>query len=156
MPQLDFATYPSQFLWLFIIFFLQYMIMAKVVVPGFRKIYKKRQEFIDTEVAQAEKLIKQAEKLKLDYETKILEAKAAHIKAMNETVAELQKLSDQKIAKIENQLATDLKTHEQELRSLEKSVLEELDSIAIVAASTIVTKLTKTTVKASALNKYMN
>jgi F-type H+-transporting ATPase subunit b len=156
MPQLDFATFPSQFLWLFIIFFLQYIMMSKVVVPGFKKIYKDRQNFINAEVSQAEKLITQAEKLKHDYETEILQAKEAHTKAMNDTVSKLQILFDQKISEIEDNLAEDFKKQEKQLQSLEKSMIQELEVIAASSAAAIVSRLTKSNIKQSALNKYMN
>lgn len=130
--------------------------MAKVIVPGFKKIYKDRQSFINAEVSQAEKLVVQAEKLKNDYEMKIAQAKESHSKAMNETVAKLQALFDQKISEVENKLAEDFQKQEKELRSLEKSVVKELNDIAVSAATTIASRLTMTTVKPRDLNKYIN
>ena len=156
MPQLDFATYPSQFLWLLLIFLLQYIVMSKVIVPGFTKIYRERQNYIEKEVALAEKLIKKAESLKNDYETNLLAAKEKHAKIVNQTIAELQKNVENKIGELEVKLSAELKQQEAELRNLEKEAKKELETIAIHSASLIINKMTKQKIDNKSLNKYIN
>lgn len=156
MPQLDFATYPSQFLWLLIIFFLQYIIVAKVIVPGFQKIYKARQKYINNEITSAEALIKKAEALRKNYESKLLKARENNAKITNETVAEIQKSVDQKIYEVEEKLAVALKKQEEELQDLANAAKKELEIIAVQSASLLLSKATKHDVTYKDLNKYIN
>jgi len=156
MPQLDFATYPSQFLWLLIIFFLQYIIVAKIIVPGFQKIYKARQKYINNEITAAEALIKKADSLRKNYESKLLKSRENNAKITNETVAEIQKSVDQKISEVEEKLALALKKQEEDLQALATAAKKELEVIAIQSASLILSKSTKRNVTYKDLNKYIN
>ena len=130
--------------------------MSKVIVPGFTKIYRERQNYIEKEVALAEKLIKKAESLKNDYETNLLAAKEKHAKIVNQTIAELQKNVENKIGELEVKLSAELKQQEAELRNLEKEAKKELETIAIHSASLIINKMTKQKIDNKSLNKYIN
>jgi len=156
MPQLDFATYPSQFLWLLIIFLLQYIIVAKVIVPGFRKIYREREKYISHEIAAAEELIKKADSLRKNYEAKLLKSRENNTKLMNETVSEIQKSVDRRIEVIEEKLIFELKQQEEDLQELTNTARKELEVIALQSASLILNKTTKHNITSKDLNKYIN
>ena len=70
MPQFDLAAFPGQMFWLVIVFALQYLIIAKLVVPGFKVLFNKRRNHLDTQFQQAEEFSQKAEALRLDYEKK--------------------------------------------------------------------------------------
>lgn len=156
MPQLDFATYPSQFLWLLIIFFIQYILMSKVIVPGFKKVYKERQTSIDKEVKSAELLIEEAEKLRKNYESNLVKSREEHSRIMDETISELQKNIDQKMHDLENRLSTELKNQKIELDRLTDNSKKDLENIATESAAMIINKITKKEITPNKLNKYMN
>jgi F0F1-type ATP synthase membrane subunit b/b' len=130
--------------------------MAKVIVPGFRKIYKERQNFIDKEIKSAEALIEEAEKLRQNYENNLIKAKEEHNQIINETISGLQKNIDKKIHDLEIKLSSDLKQQKIELDSLTTQSEKDIENIAIESAAMIINKISRHGVDKKKLNKYIN
>lgn len=156
MPQLNFATYPAQFLWLFVAFLLQYLLVAKVIIPAFRKLYQTRQNHIDIEIQKAEKLIKHSERLRKNYETELKNAKEAHAHLMEATLSSLKKDMDMKLREIEEQLSLDSKEQEKQLAELKEFAQKEIQNTAVQSALLVINKLTNKKVKPTQLSKYLN
>jgi F-type H+-transporting ATPase subunit b len=64
MPQLDFATYPSQIFWLLTIFGVLWAVMGGVVLSPVSKIISKRNETFQELAQQAHDLHRQAQELR--------------------------------------------------------------------------------------------
>lgn len=156
MPQLDFATYPSQFLWLFIAFLLQYLLISKVIVPAFKKLYKIRQDHIDSEIQKAEKLIKHSERLRQNYETELKNAKEAHAQLMQNTLSSVKRDLDTQLKELENQLAAELKDQEKQLSELTDFAQKEIKNTALQSALLVINKLSDKKINAPQLKKYIN
>ena len=56
MPQLDFATFPTQIFWLCITFLLLYLVMWKVVIPRISGVLEERQSRVENDLERAEQL----------------------------------------------------------------------------------------------------
>ena len=156
MPQFDFSTFPSQIFWLCIIFFAQYLITAKVIVPSFRKIYSDRKSYINSQLQLAQKMVDDAEKLKDNYETKLEQAKAENTAKMNKTLKKLQISADQRINELDNRLAQDLKEYEKKMKKLQISMKGDLDDIVVSSAVTILNKVGNINVNKKTIDKYIN
>ena len=90
MPQLDFATFPTQLFWLIITFSVLYCLMWRVVIPRISNVLEERQSRINGDLERAENLRTEA-KLVLN----------AYEKALTDGRSEAQKLlreAEQKIA----------------------------------------------------------
>ena len=61
-PPFDFATFPSQILWLAITFGLFYLVMKKVIVPRVGSILEDRHDRIAQDLDEAERLRSEAKK----------------------------------------------------------------------------------------------
>jgi F-type H+-transporting ATPase subunit b len=156
MPQFDLATFPSQIFWLCIIFFVQYLITAKVIVPGFKKIYSTRKDYINEQVQFAQKTAADAEKIKNDYEAKLEQAKTESAAKMTKAMKEVQITTDQKISELDSKLAQDLKVYEKKLADLRISMKDDLDDIAASSAITVLNKISNITVTKKNIEKYIN
>jgi F-type H+-transporting ATPase subunit b len=156
MPQLDFATYPSQFLWLLIAFLLQYLLVSKIIVPAFKKLYQVRQNHIDSEIQKAEKLINHSELLRHQYETELKKAKESHVHLMQSTITSVKKEVDIKLKDLEHQLTLELKDQEKQLSELRIFAEKEIKNTALQSALLVINKLTDKKITASQINKYIN
>lgn len=68
MPQLDPSSFSSQIFWLLITFGLMYLFMARMAIPSVGKVLRNRQDRIQKDIEQAEKLNHEAKELKAEYE----------------------------------------------------------------------------------------
>lgn len=50
LPQFDYHTFPSQVLWLFIVFIILYIVVALFIIPRISKIKSKRTHYIDENI----------------------------------------------------------------------------------------------------------
>jgi F-type H+-transporting ATPase subunit b len=60
MPQLDFATYPSQVFWLLIVLVLLYVMLSRYAIPRISSVLEERQDSIADDLEKALSLRKQA------------------------------------------------------------------------------------------------
>ncbi|MCL4166673.1 UNVERIFIED_CONTAM: hypothetical protein GTU68_033459, partial [Idotea baltica] len=109
MPQLDPAVFIPQIFWLFVVFALLYIFMARSAAPKIADVLKKRQDKITDDLSQAESLQAKAEEARIAYEksqadarnsaSSIVLSKREELKA--EAEAQYQKLSGELAVKAE-------------------------------------------------------
>lgn len=75
MPQLDFATFPTQIFWLCVTFLLLYLVMWKVVIPRISGVLEERQSRVENDLERAEKLQLEATSVLASYEESISNGK---------------------------------------------------------------------------------
>ena len=90
-PQLDFATYPPQLVWLAITFTLMFIIMWKVAVPKISDALEARQMRFEENLKKAEDLKREAEATLAAYENALAEARAEAHNQIVKIQADLQK-----------------------------------------------------------------
>jgi hypothetical protein len=76
LPQLDTSTYPSQLLWLVIVFGALYLLLSKVLLPKIANALETRQSRIAADLAQAEQLNDDARKASEAYDAALADARA--------------------------------------------------------------------------------
>ena len=75
MPQLDFATFPTQIFWLCVTFLLLYLVMWKVVIPRISGVLEERQSRVENDLERAEQLQLEATSVLAAYEESISNGK---------------------------------------------------------------------------------
>ena len=60
-PPFDTSTFPSQLLWLSVIFVLLYVLMARVALPRIASIVQQRRKHIDDDLSEAQRFKEQSE-----------------------------------------------------------------------------------------------
>jgi F-type H+-transporting ATPase subunit b len=151
MPQLDFATYAPQLVWLAITFVALYLILARVALPRVAEVLEERQQRIADDLDQAEKLKADAEKVLADYEAALSSARSksmAIAAEMHEKVAS--ETADRK-AEVEADLAKKAKEAEAGINAARSEAMSHVREVAEEAARGVVAKLTGNEPDAQAL-----
>ncbi|MGA0347039.1 MAG: F0F1 ATP synthase subunit B' [Alphaproteobacteria bacterium] len=89
MPQLDFATFPTQLFWLCITFLLLYLVMWKVVIPRISGVLEERQSRVENDLERAEQLQLEAESVLAAYEESISNGKLEAQKIIQEAALKI-------------------------------------------------------------------
>lgn len=155
MPQFDFATFPGQIFWLIITFAVQYLVMTKLVVPNLKSIFSKRCNYVEEQIGLAEKYAEQAEKIHLEYEKKIADAKQVSLNAISEASAQTHKEVELALMKLQNKLLEDM--HKRELRSKRsnKASTKTMNDMVLSLAAELITKTANVKVNKKDLSKYI-
>ena len=141
MPQLAFADYPPQVVWLVITFAVLYALLSGLVLPRIARTLGARDTWLSEDLARAEELKAEAEATLAAYEQSIAAARAkaqAEIKQVADAMAA-------EAAKREAALAADItartRTAEAGILAAKRAALADLRSLAGDAASELVARL---------------
>lgn len=155
LPQLDFATWPTQLFWLFITFTLAYILMARLVMPKIGGVLDKRAAKISADLDQAKQADAEAKSTFLSYEKALSDARgdaaAQAAAAMTEAKATAQ-IAEAEMAK---KLGLKIKSAEAELGKMRVAAMANLEDIASEATSQAVAHLIGITPEKAALNKHV-
>jgi F-type H+-transporting ATPase subunit b len=140
-PPFDPAHFPSQILWLAIIFGLFYLFLKRVALPRVGSILEVRRERITHDLDQAAKMKSEADAAVAAYEQELAEARgkanAIGQKARDDAKAE----ADAKRKEVEAGLEKKLADAEAQIARIKASALAEVSTIATDTASEIVEHL---------------
>lgn len=142
MPQFEFATFPSQIVWLTITFVALYLIMSLFALPKVGGVIEQRTNRIAGDLDEAERLRREAERSSDVYQAALAEARARahgiHQETRDQTAAELDKVRQSVEAELEAKLAA----AEARISEMRGKALGAIKDIAIDSASEIVEVLT--------------
>ncbi|AFC69187.1 ATP F0F1 synthase subunit B' [Rickettsia amblyommatis] len=119
MPQFDIATYYSQIFWLIVTFSLLYIFVYKFITPKAEEIFNNRQTNIQDNIAQADTLTIEVEKLNKYYNEEI-----------DKTNIEIDRLKKEKIDSLELEFLIKKKNLEQDLKN---SINQNIEDINLAA-----------------------
>ncbi|MBF9043468.1 F0F1 ATP synthase subunit B' [Rhodobacterales bacterium HKCCE4037] len=125
MPQLDFATFDNQILWLVIALIAIFLILSKVALPRISAVIAERQGTLTNDLAAAEDLKRQATEAEESYNTALANARA-----------EAQKIAEETRADIQAQLQTEIDKADAEIAA---KTAESTDRIAEIQAGAVAT-----------------
>ena len=142
MPQLDFATYPEQLVWLAITFIVLYLLMWKLGLPRVSSVIEARRKRIDDDLARANEIKNRAEAAMAAYQRVLAEARAG----AQATVKESSNRFAAEAAERQRQLAATLAEHtkqaEQQIAAAKERALAEIRNVAVDVARSVTEKLT--------------
>lgn len=130
MPQLDPSSFGSQLFWLAVCFGLMFMLMAFVALPRIGKTLAARQDQLDGDLAEAEKLREQAEAALLAYEEALAEARSKALNVAQEMRAEIQAETDRQKAELDAKLAASAAEADARMASARAAALDGLKDAA--------------------------
>ncbi|MBT4204281.1 MAG: F0F1 ATP synthase subunit B' [Rhodobiaceae bacterium] len=141
MPQLDFLTFPSQIIWLFITFTALYIIMAKIALPKLANAIELRRDIIARDLEEAEHFKDESEKAEIEYESLIKEAHSKSNVIIKETKEKLSLQFEKEKKKVEEDNSKKIIEAESKILNAKNNALSQIDSIATDISKTIVEKL---------------
>ncbi len=141
MPQLDFATYAPQLIWLTITFAVLYVLMARVAMPRIGGVIEQRRDRIASDLDQAAKLKEETEEAIAAYETALAEAKAEALRIAQENRDRLNAETEAQRAELEAALAAKIAEAEERIASMRQAALAQINEVAADTAAEIVRHL---------------
>jgi F-type H+-transporting ATPase subunit b len=144
-PPFERETFPSQLFWLAICFLALYLVTSRLVRPRVGGIIEDRKNRIDGDLAEAERLKREADQAMAAYEKALAEARARAHAIATETRDQLQAAADRNRKILEDQLNARLAEAEKEIAATKVAAMANVRGIAMEAAVAIVARLTGVT-----------
>lgn len=142
MPQLDFATFAPQLVWLLITFVALYIIMAKIAIPRISDVLEARQKKIDDNLERAQELRKEAEAAMAAYETALAEARSKAHEEIAKVTNDLAAKSAAEEAKLAEELNKKIADGEAAIQTATDDALKSIDAMAAEVAASAFERLT--------------
>ena len=153
MPQLDFATWPPQLIWLAITFGILYLVISKFALPKIGGTIESRQNRIASDLDEAQRLKDDSEKAIAAYEAALAEAKAKAHGIAQETRDTLKAEIEAERAALDAQLNERLAKAEESIAATKAEALKSVEQVASDAAGAIVSQLIGSKATAAAVKK---
>lgn len=141
MPQLEFANYASQILWLAITFITLYICLSRGSLPVIREVLHNRQSRIAADLKKAESLKLEIEAAEEDFTSVIVDARQKAHSILEEAKSKIASEEASRNAKIDQNFAHQNKEAEHRVAALRKEATAKLVPIAANAAILMAEKL---------------
>jgi F-type H+-transporting ATPase subunit b len=141
-PPFDPNTFASQLVSLAIAFVALYLIISRIALPRVGAVIDARQNAIDGDLGQAQKLKDESEAALKAYESDLAAARARAQAISNETREKLNAASEAERKTLEGQLSQKLSEAEKTIAATRTNAMSNVRSIAADAAGAIVQRLT--------------
>ena len=141
-PPFQKDTFASQLVSLLIAFVALYLIVSRIALPRVGKTIDMRQDTIDADLAQAQKLKDESDSALKAYEAELAAARSRAQAIGAETREKLSAASEAERKRLEERLALKLADAEKTIASTREAAMSNVRGIAADAASAIVQRLT--------------
>jgi F-type H+-transporting ATPase subunit b len=141
-PPFQKDTFASQLVSLLIAFVALYLIVSRIALPRVGSLLDERQNAIDGDLAEAQKLKEASDAALKAYESELAAARARAQAIGSETREKLNAASEAERKTLEERLALKLAEAEKTIESTRQSAMKNVRGIAAEAAAAIVQRLT--------------
>ncbi len=141
MPQLDFATFVPQLIWLTLVFGVLYIVMARVALPRIATVIEERRDRIADDLDTAAQLKSDTDDAIASYETALAEARTKAHSIAQETRDRLTAETDAHRADLEGQLAARIADAEKRIAATKDQALSSVRDVAVDVADAITQQL---------------
>ena len=152
MPQLDYGTFVTQIVWLFLTFGVLYLIMSRVILPKIADVLEQRQDRIASDLEEAEKLRKESQSVIESYDREIDEA---HLSA-DEILEEGKRKISTDISNLNIDFDSELEKLNEEAEASINDIRNKTNLEIKEITSELVQKLTKTILNSNIDKKNIN
>ena len=141
MPQLDFATFPTQIFWLCITFLLLYLVMWKVVIPRISGVLEERQSRVENDLERAEQLQLEAASILAAYEESISNGKLEAQKIIQEATLQIAESQAHREAEALERISAMTAEAEGKINAARNDAIADIRSVAAELVQITVLKL---------------
>lgn len=141
MPQLDPSVFIPQIFWLFVVFSVLYIFIARSAAPKIADVLKKRQDTISDDLANAEALQAKAEQARAVYEKSQADARSNAAALVLEKREELKKQAEAEYQKLSEALGEEADEAAKRIDAAKDKALSEVRGVANDVCAEIVAKI---------------
>ena len=142
MPQLDFATFPTQLFWLAVTFIILYVLMKWLVLPQVATMIKARRDQLDADLASAEQLKAEAEAALAAYQQVLATARAQAQAVVKQTTERVAAEAAERQRQLNEALAGRISAAEGQIAAAKERALSEIHQIAIELGLAVTERIT--------------
>jgi F-type H+-transporting ATPase subunit b len=155
-PPFQKDTFASQLVSLLIAFVSLYLIVSRIALPRVGSVIDARQDAIEGDLAEAQRLKDQSEAALKAYESELAAARSRAQAIGTETREKLNAASEAERKILEEQLSAKLSEAEKSIASTRQAAMSNVRGIAADAAAAIVQRLTGVAPEAAAVNSAVD
>ena len=141
MPQMEFADYMPQVVWLVITFATLYVLMAKLALPRITDILETRQRHLEHDLELSEKLRDEAQTTLAEYDAAIVSARAETESLLAKARESIQTETQERIAELNGRLESEMRESDARIRHAMSQAMDELMIVAGNSARAAVERL---------------
>jgi F-type H+-transporting ATPase subunit b len=141
LPQLNVPDMAPQLIWLALTFGVLYLVLSRVTLPRIGSILEERQNRIQRDLDEAERLKGETDKALAAYEQSLAEARTNATAIARDTRDRLAAEVEQERTKVETELAARLAEAESRISSMKAEAMENVNDIASETVGDVVKKL---------------
>jgi F-type H+-transporting ATPase subunit b len=142
MPQLDFATFPPQLVWLTISFVVLFVVMSKVALPKVGQVLEERQHRIDGNLEKARALKAEADDAARAYEQALAKARSDAQDVIRATGEQMAETAAEQNAELTSRLDGKIKAAEERISAAKSEAVANIRDVAADVAASAAEKLT--------------
>ena len=144
MPQLEQVEFfISQLFWLGVFFVVLFSVLTYITLPKIRAFLNKRDDFVKSHISKQDDLIKKAESIIENYETKLNEAKNEASKIISDAKDKAMQDSENLIKSAEEKIQQEIKMTEERVTKEKDLAISDLKNQLKDSATSFISKLTK-------------
>jgi len=141
LPQLNVPDMAPQLIWLALTFGVLYLVLSRVTLPRIGSILEERQNRIQRDLDEAERLKDETDKALAAYEQSLAEARTNATSIARETRGRLAAEVEKERTKVEAELAGKLANAESRISSMKAEAMANVSDIASETVGDVVKKL---------------
>ena len=141
MPQMEFADYMPQVVWLVITFATLYVLMEKLALPRITDILETRQRHLEHDLELSEKLRDEAQTTLAEYDAAIVSARAETESLLAKARESIQTETQERIAELNGRLESEIRESDARIRHAMSQAMDELVIVAGNSARAAVERL---------------
>ena len=141
MPQLDFATYPPQLIWLAITFVVLYLLMAKLGLPRVSRVLEARRQRVEGDLEKAQQMKVEAEAVIAAYERGVAEARLQAQAMLKETTERLNAQAAERQRQAAEKLGAATAAAERRIAEAKAAALGNIREVAVEVARAAAARL---------------
>ena len=141
MPQMEFADYVPQVVWLVITFATLYVLMAKLALPRITDILETRQRHLEHDLELSEKLRVEAQVTLAEYDAAVVSTRAEAESLLAKARESIQTETQERMAELNGRLESEIRESDARIRHAMSQAMEELVVVAGDSARATVERL---------------
>ena len=141
LPQFDPTSWPSQIFWMLVVFIVLYTIFSKAILPAISGTLENRQQHIDTHIADAERLSKEAELIEAELKAALKDAGQAASHEIRSAEDEAKTRMDQALSSFRERYDREISSAENRISGARDQAMQDMNKIAAELAAQAAQKL---------------